>query len=202
MFVRRGCRRGTSLHKRALRGLATSLCAASVAHALNNGLARTPPMGYNSWFLDQSGSDASLRAAADAMVAKGFLAAGYNTLTIDDLWANERDNATGDWVPRPDLFPHGTQSVLEYWRGLGFRVGQYTDRGTTFCGGPDGTGSQGYELHDGLWFGRNASVDFVKEDSCSATADEEQAFHQYALMRDALNASGRPIVFSLCGWEP
>jgi alpha-galactosidase len=43
-------------------------------------------------------------------------------------------------------------------------------------------------------------VDLVKEDSCYATSDHHQAFLQYAAMRDALNATGRPIYFSLCGW--
>ena len=171
------------------------------ASALNNGLARTPPMGYNSWFLNQAGNDAQLRATADAMLAMGFLEAGFDTITIDDLWSNGRD-AKDDWIPIPSLFPNGTQAVLEYMRGLGFKVGQYTCRGTNFCGGPDGTGSQGYEMHDGLWFGQTARVDFVKSDSCNAPADEPSAFHQYALMRDALNASARPIVFSLCGWNP
>ena len=186
---------------RPLRAGLAALAAAASAVALDNGLARTPPMGYNTWFLNQAGNDAQLRATADAMLAGGFLAAGYDTITIDDLWSNGRD-ANSDWVPIASLFPNGTQAVLEYMRGLGFKVGQYTCRGTNFCGGPDGTGSEGFEVHDGLWFGQTAKVDLVKSDSCNAPSDEPTAFHQYALMRDALNASGRPIVFSLCGWNP
>jgi hypothetical protein len=44
-------------------------------------------------------------------------------------------------------------------------------------------------------------VDLVKEDSCSAPTDHNASFAQYALMRDALNATGRPIYFALCGWS-
>lgn len=38
--------------------------------------------------------------------------------------------------------------------------------------------------------------------SCYATQDHSAAFAEYALMRDALNSTGRPIFFSLCGWYP
>lgn len=41
----------------------------------------------------------------------------------------------------------------------------------------------------------------MKEDSCSAPSDHPTAFKQYGAMRDALNATGRPIYFALCGWS-
>lgn len=74
-----------------------------------------------------------------------------------------------------------------------------TCSGTETCGGCPGT--QGYEEIDAnqfaLW-----GFDYVKEDSCYAPTDPQTAFAQYAKMRDALNATGRPIFFALCGWEP
>lgn len=41
----------------------------------------------------------------------------------------------------------------------------------------------------------------LKEDSCNATGNHTDAFHQYGLMRDALNSTGRAIYFDLCGWS-
>jgi alpha-galactosidase len=78
------------------------------------------------------------------------------------------------------------------------RFGVYTDRGTLTCGGR--AGALGYETADAKFYARNG-IDYVKEDSCNADADHQTAFHQYAKMRDALNATGRPIFFSLCGWS-
>ena len=163
--------------------------AAATASALNNGLARTPPMGYNTWFLNQAGNDAQLRATADAMLAGGFLAAGYDTITIDDLWSNGRD-ANGDWVPIASLFPNGTQAVLEYMRGLGFTVGQYTGRGTTFCGGPTGTGSQGFEAHDATLAARAPGLDplahphfFLRQQLVGLGLRDALDFHELLLRR-------------------
>jgi len=42
---------------------------------------------------------------------------------------------------------------------------------------------------------------YLKEDSCNAPGDHATAFKQYGLMRDGLNKTGRPILFSLCGWS-
>ena len=44
-------------------------------------------------------------------------------------------------------------------------------------------------------------MDYVKEDSCNAPTDHQTAYNEYSLMRDGLNSTGRPIFFSLCGWE-
>ena len=44
-------------------------------------------------------------------------------------------------------------------------------------------------------------ADFVKEDSCGAYQNPDKAIPEYILMRDALNKTGRPIFFSLCGWH-
>ena len=51
----------------------------------DNGLARTPPMGWNSWnkFAGRV-DDAAVRGMADAMAANGMKAAGYQYINIDD----------------------------------------------------------------------------------------------------------------------
>ena len=59
---------------------------------LDNGLARTPPMGWNSW--NHFGCDVSsqlIRETADAMVASGLRDAGYQYVVIDDCWQVARE---------------------------------------------------------------------------------------------------------------
>ena len=75
----------------------------------------------------------------------------------------------------------------------------YSDRGTKQCG--PGTGSLGHEAQDAQTFA-DWGADYLKEDSCAASQNHTEAFAEYARMRDGLNKTGRPIVFSLCGWEP
>ena len=41
-------------------------------------------------------------------------------------------------------------------------------------------------------------VDYLKYDWCNTSTQDAQA--AYALIRNALNATGRPIVLSICEW--
>src|SRR5215510_9369198 len=61
-----------------------------------NGLAKTPPMGWNSWnkFAGRI-DDATVRGIADAMATNGMREAGYVYINIDDTWENGR-NASGE----------------------------------------------------------------------------------------------------------
>ncbi len=61
-------------------------------------------------------------------------------------------------------------------------------------------GAQGNEAKDAQWYATQG-FDYVKEDSCGAPQDHQTAFAQYAAMRDGLNATMRPFLFSLCGWN-
>ena len=57
-----------------------------------NGLAKTPPMGWNSWnkFAGRV-DDATVRGMADAMATNGMSEAGYKYINIDDTWEGGRD---------------------------------------------------------------------------------------------------------------
>jgi alpha-galactosidase len=57
-------------------------------------------------------------------------------------------------------------------------------------------GSLGYETKDANTYAA-WGVDYLKLDSCYSGATPKQV--EYTIMRDALNASGRPIFYSLCG---
>ena len=67
------------------------------------------------------------------------------------------------------------------------------------CAGRPASG--GHEAVDAATFA-SWGVDYLKEDSCNASQWPPTEMQQYAVMRDALNATGRPILFSLCGWQP
>jgi alpha-galactosidase len=88
--------------------------------------------------------------------------------------------------------------LAQYVHNKGLKFGVYTDRGNETCGGRPG--SLHHEKIDALTYAK-WGVDYLKEDSCYATQDHAAAFAEYGAMRDALNATGRPIFFSLCGWN-
>jgi len=165
------------------------------ARALENGLALTPPMGWNSWnrFACNVTEDL-VKSAADAMVSSGMKDAGYEYIVIDDCWQISRD-AAGNIVADAKTFPAGIKALADYVHSKGLKFGIYSDAGTKTCAGRPG--SRGHEYQDALQYAA-WGVDYLKYDWCNTGTANAQA--AYSTMRDALNSSGRPIVFSLCEW--
>jgi alpha-galactosidase len=177
---------------------ATAACLtffAATLPALDNGLARTPPMGWNSWnrFACNVTEDA-VRGVALAMVRNGMKDAGYQYVVIDDCWQISRD-AEGNIQADPKRFPAGIQALADTVHSLGLKFGIYSDAGRKTCGGRPG--SRGYEFQDARTYAR-WGVDYLKYDWCSA--DGQTTRESYTLMRDAIALAGRPMVFSLCEW--
>ena len=162
---------------------------------VDNGLALTPPMGWNSWNHFACHIDESIvRETADSMAVDGMRDAGYKYVVIDDCWQVSRD-ANGAIVADPVKFPHGIAALAAYVHSKGLKFGIYTDAGTKTCQGRPGT--YGHEEQDARTYA-SWGVDYVKEDWCNATGLDAPT--QYAKFRDALAHSGRPIVFSICEW--
>jgi alpha-galactosidase len=160
-----------------------------------NGLAQTPPMGWNSW--NKFGCNVNetlIRGAADAMVASGLKDAGYTYIVIDDCWQGTRD---GDGNIQPDAkkFPSGLKALGDYIHAKGLKFGIYSDAGTKTCGGFPA--SRGHEFQDARQYAA-WGVDYLKYDWCNT--DSQDAQSSYLTMSQALQASGRPIVFSICEW--
>ena len=179
-------------------GLAALLfgCAGQ-AFALDNGLAKTPPMGWNSW--NKFGckvTEELVRGAADALVSSGMKDAGYTYLVIDDCWQTSRD-AAGNIVADAKTFPSGIKALADYVHGKGLKFGIYSDAGTKTCAGRPGTA--GHEYQDALQYAA-WGVDYLKFDWCNLVAKGQNAEASYTLMSKALTSTGRPIVFSLCEW--
>jgi alpha-galactosidase len=171
------------------------LAGAGSLQALDNGLARTPPMGWNSWnkFACNVSEDL-IKQAADAMVSSGMKDAGYQYVVIDDCWQVDRD-AQGNIIADAKRFPAGIKAVADYVHAKGLKFGIYSDAGTGTC--QNRPGGRGYEFQDARQYAA-WGVDYLKYDWCNHSTQDSQA--SYSIMRDALKKSGRPIVFSLCEW--
>jgi alpha-galactosidase len=165
------------------------------AAALDNGVARTPPMGWNSWNKFQCDVTENLvKQTADALVTTGLRDAGYVYVNIDDCWQGARD-AQGMIKPDTSRFPSGMKATANYLHGRGLKLGIYSDAGTQTCA--KRAGSLGFEEKDARQYA-SWDVDYLKYDWCST--DGLKAQDAYAAMRDALAKAGRPIVFSICEW--
>jgi len=161
--------------------------------ALDNGLALTPPMGWNSWNKFHCNvSEDLIKSMADGMVASGMKVAGYQYVVIDDCWQVSRD-ADGNIVPDAQHFPSGMKALGDYIHSKGLKFGIYSDAGEKTCAGRPG--SMGHEYQDALIYAK-WGVDYLKYDWCHT--GKRNAEEAYATMRDALKAAGRPIVFSMC----
>jgi len=165
------------------------------AAAQDSGLARTPPMGWNSWnHFACKVSDKVIRESADAIVANGMKDAGYVYVNIDDCWQGKRD-ASGAIQPN-EKFPD-MKGLADYVHSKGLKFGVYSSPGPKTCAGYEG--SFRHEAQDAKTYAE-WGVDYLKYDWCSAEKVYKPSEMQgaYRKMHDALVATGRPIVLSLC----
>jgi alpha-galactosidase len=182
--------------KRILLAVACIALTATGARAQKfNDLARTPPMGWNSWNRFQCNvSEQLIRETADAIVSSGMKAAGYTYVNIDDCWHGQRDSL-GVIHPDAQRFPSGMKALADYIHSKGLKLGIYSDAGWQTCGGRPG--SRGHEYQDAVTYA-GWGIDYLKYDWCAT--DNLNAHGAYETMARALMSAGRPIVFSLCEW--
>ncbi|MBN2342461.1 MAG: glycoside hydrolase family 27 protein [Deltaproteobacteria bacterium] len=173
-----------------------------------DGLALTPPMGWNSWNRFKSTINEQLiRDIADAMVSSGMRDVGYQYINIDDTWMNSGETGARDengvLMADPLRFPNGIKALADYIHTLGLKIGIYGDRGTATCSNIPESGSYGYETLDAQTFA-GWGIDYLKYDNCNPADGRDSAIalqDDYEVMSAALRASGRPFVFSLCAWS-
>ncbi len=184
-----------SVRTRILIAMLGLLVAPGLLGAQEKPLASTPPMGWNSW--NKFGCNVSedlIRQMADAMSKSGMKDAGYQYVVIDDCWQVERDKS-GNIVADPKRFPAGIKALADYVHSRGLKFGIYSDAGSMTC--QKRPGSLGHEYQDAMQYAA-WGVDYLKYDWCNASTQDAPA--AYALIRNALNATGRPIVLSICEW--
>ncbi|MEU8819701.1 ricin-type beta-trefoil lectin domain protein [Actinoplanes sp. NPDC048796] len=174
----------------------------SAAQAHDNGVGRTPPMGWNSWnTFGCSISESLIRGMADSMVSTGMRDAGYQYVVVDDCWMNPNRDSSGNLQADPGRFPSGMKALGDYIHGKGLKFGIYQAPLDKTCAQyfgsyPGATGSQGHETQDARQFAA-WGVDYLKYDWCSPTGTIDQQVTTFARMRDALAATGRPILYSI-----
>lgn len=173
---------------------------AGTAKAVNNGLARTPPLGWNNW--NSLGCDVSadlLLDTASRLVSLGLMDVGYQYTVLDDCWSDGRDD-NGRLKVDLKRFPDGMSSVSAKIHDHGLLFGMYSSAGHMTCA--RGEGSLDHEAEDAQSFA-DFSVDYLKYDNCYSkgrAGSAQSSFARYDKMAQALNATGRPIVYSLCNW--
>ncbi|MFF3372445.1 NPCBM/NEW2 domain-containing protein [Streptomyces sp. NPDC002680] len=164
------------------------------------GLALTPPMGFNNWnstHCRAEFNEAMVKGIADIFVAKGLKDVGYEYVNLDDCWALPQRDADGKLVPDPVRFPNGIKAVADYVHAKGLKLGIYTSAGTKTCNSAGFPGALGHEYSDAQQFA-DWGVDYLKYDNCNNQGVDAKS--RYTTMRDALLATGRPIVYSICEW--
>jgi len=176
--------------------LVVALGASSPAVALDDGLARTPPMGWNSWnkFACSGINETVVRQIADALASSGMSAAGYKYLTVDDCWSALTRDANGNLTHHTTKFPSGMKALGDYVHSKGLKYGIYLSIGSLTCTGKT-PGSLNNEFRDiatlASW-----GADYTKVDRCGPERDSLDLPTIYARYRDAIAAAGRPIVHS------
>jgi alpha-galactosidase len=160
-------------------------------------LAGTPPMGWNSWntfgwMIEES----VVRESVDAFVEQGLKGLGYQYVVIDDCWEADERTPDGRLTWHREKFPNGIPALADYVHSKGLKFGIYSCAGMFTCGVRPA--SFGYEEEDARTFAE-WGVDFLKYDCCYKPAGVDGRA-LYERMGQALRASGREILFSMCEW--
>ncbi|MFB7927787.1 NPCBM/NEW2 domain-containing protein [Streptomyces sp. NPDC056039] len=170
-----------------------------------DGLAQTPPMGFNNWNATHCGPEFNeqlIKNTADLFVSKGLKDAGYEYINLDDCWAQPRRDRNGKLVPVPERFPNGMKALAEYVHSKGLKIGIYTSAGTKTCDRPRGfPGALGHEKSDAMQFAE-WGIDYLKYDNCNNNGiDAEKRYQDMGnALKEASEATGHPIVYSVCEW--
>jgi alpha-galactosidase len=161
-----------------------------------NGVALTPPMGWNDWYQYRcSITENDVLANANALVSSGLAKLGYRYVNLDDCWMAPQRAADGQLQADPTRFPHGIAWLAARLHAMGLKLGVYESFGTTTC--QRLPGSYGHYRQDADTFA-SWGVDFLKFDYCGVPPGTTSASLQadYQQMSKDLLATGRHIVFS------
>ncbi|GAB7362776.1 hypothetical protein MBLNU230_g3080t1 [Neophaeotheca triangularis] len=179
---------------------------------LDNGLAQTPIMGWNSYNVYNCQPNQSVvQSNAQALVDLGLADLGYYYVTTDCGWTLPERNDDGTLPSNPQRFPDTLPVLGEFIHSLGLGFGVYSNLGIKMCmtGEPSQNGSLGYEELDANTFA-SWGADILKIDNCFSS--EERGYpnvdyypltsprHRFEAFRDTLNATGRPMVYQVCEW--
>lgn len=170
----------------------------SALEIYENELARTPPMGWNSWNIFHGDiNEQKIRGITDAMVDSGMRDAGYTYLVIDDGWMADKRDSEGKLVADPNKFPSGMKALSDYIKSKGLKFGLYQDRGHSTC--MKLPGSFRYEQVDMDTFAE-WGVDYIKLDSCYAEINGRKSSDDFGLFKECIVNTGRPMILSMANY--
>lgn len=173
-----------------------------------------PTMGWSSWNTFGLNINQSLiEQQADAMVSKGYKAAGYKFINIDDGYFGGRDE-NGHLLIHKTRFPKGLKGVVDYIHSKGLKAGIYSDAGHNTCGsyhGGDqtgvGVGLYEHDQEDCDFFFNELGFDFIKVDFCGGDPihnNENLRLNEkkrYTEIAKAIENTGRTDVrMNICRW--
>ncbi|OTF71092.1 hypothetical protein BLA29_006040, partial [Euroglyphus maynei] len=185
-------------------------------NTLDNGLVKTPPMGWLSWERfkceinchhhqsDDSNSklvdcisENLFTQIADILIERGYSQAGYDRINIDDCWSRKsRELDNGQLLPDSDRFPNGIKYLADYMHKRGLKLGIYQNYGHRTCMGYPGI--LGHVEQDVQSFS-DWQVDMIKLDACFTPTTPTKLDNGYLKFRQIVEKTKRPIVLS-CSW--
>ncbi|KAF7242961.1 Alpha-N-acetylgalactosaminidase [Varanus komodoensis] len=189
-----------------LRSLGIVLSLALHASSLDNGLLKTPPMGWVPWERFRCNTDCKadpenciserlIKVMADRLASDGWKELGYVYVNLDDCWAAEKRDVQGRLQAHAERFPSGIKALADYVHSKGLKFGIYSNLGNATCAGYPGTTLDSIET-DAKTFAE-WGVDMLKLDGCFSNSSVKAL--GYPKMSAALNRTGRAIAFS-CSW--
>lgn len=166
----------------------------AVAMALQDGLAHTPPMGFNSYMSprhDHAHAE-GFEAIASFFISSGMRENGYLYINTDEGWETKSRDSHGRLQWDGGKFPMGLPAFIDGLHNRSLKFGIYGAASGVTCGN-----DPGMLFHEEVDAATYASwgVDFVKSDNCASYALDPSV--RYGAARDALNRTGRPMVLSI-----
>ena len=162
-------------------------------------LAKTPPMGWNTWnSFGENISEQLIMETADKFGEYGLDKAGYQYIVIDDCWPEMERDENGKLVPDRKKFPHGMKYLADYIHSKGLKFGIYSSASTRTCKGYPS--SFDHEFEDAQMFAE-WGVDYLKYDFCYKPSSIDAKI-LYQRMGLALRECGRDIVYAACNSLP
>jgi alpha-galactosidase len=172
------------------------LATAAPAHALDNGLARKPPMGWNSWYSYRCNvTEQGVMANAHALVDSGLAARGYRYVNVDGCWEAPKRSRGGYLRADPKTFPSGMAALGRSLHAMGLKFGIYTSAGRTICLHRQ-PGSYAHYQRDFRTFAR-WKVDYVKVDWCTEPPKGITQQQTYRAVARAAARSGRKMIVTV-----
>ncbi len=187
---------GTVSRSVAVAAVVALVCTTGASAASASLLAAAPPMGWDSWYGNGCAVDQGLvERTALRMLSSGMVAAGYRYVNIDDCWMAPTRDRHGRLRADPRKFPAGIAALAAFLHARGLKLGMYLDGGPRTCSGfPGSAGHIAADVRSLAAWG----ADYVKVDYCRVRPAPPRPL--YTSVRRALDATGRPIVLSICDW--